>query len=68
LTILTTVAPNAVILGKVKIGKCCYIGSNATILPNITISDNVVIGAGAVVTKNIIEIRNSLCWNTGKKN
>jgi sugar O-acyltransferase (sialic acid O-acetyltransferase NeuD family) len=49
----TTIAPNAVVLGYVSVGKRCYIGSNSTILPNISISDDVVIGAGAVVTKNI---------------
>jgi len=49
----STIAPNAVILGKVNIGKSCYIGSNSTILPNLTICDHVTIGAGAVVTKNI---------------
>ncbi|HOW08736.1 MAG TPA: acetyltransferase [Bacteroidales bacterium] len=49
----TTVAPNAVILGKVRIGKHCYIGSNATILPGISICNNVTVGAGAVVTKDI---------------
>jgi len=49
----TTIAPNAVILGRVKIGKNVYVGANATILPYISIGDNVVIGAGAVVTKNV---------------
>ena len=49
----TTIAPNSVILGNVKVGKLCYIGSNATILPNISICDNVTIGAGSVVTKDI---------------
>lgn len=49
----TTIAPNAVILGNVKIGKYCYIGANATILPNTVICDNVIVGAGAVVTKDI---------------
>lgn len=29
----TTIAPNAVILGRVKISELCYIGSNSTILP-----------------------------------
>ena len=51
----STVAPNAVILGNVKIGMRCYIGANATILPNLTICDDVVVGAGCVVTKNITE-------------
>ena len=49
----TTIAPNAVILGNVKINELCYIGSNATILPNLSICSNVVVGAGAVVTKSI---------------
>lgn len=48
-----TIAPNAAILGNVKIGRHCYIGSNATILPGISICDNVIIGAGCVVTKDI---------------
>lgn len=49
----TTIAPNAVLLGKVKIGSNCYIGANSTILPYISIGNNSVIGAGAVVTKNV---------------
>jgi sugar O-acyltransferase (sialic acid O-acetyltransferase NeuD family) len=51
----STVAPNAVILGNVKIGMRCYIGANATILPNLTICDDVIVGAGCVVTKNITD-------------
>lgn len=49
----TTIAPNAVVLGKVKIGYSCYIGANSTILPGINIGDHAIIGAGAVVTKNV---------------
>jgi len=49
----TTVAPNAVILGKVKIGQGCYIGANSTILPGLSIGDKSIIGAGAVVTRNV---------------
>lgn len=49
----TTIAPNAVVLGNVKIGSGCYVGANSTILPNITIGKNSIIGAGAVVTKNM---------------
>ena len=37
----------------IKIGKCVWIGSNATILPGVTIGDNAVVGAGSVVTKDI---------------
>ena len=50
-----TIAPNAVLLGNVKIGYKCYIGANSTILPNISICDNVIVGAGSVVTKDIKE-------------
>lgn len=51
----STVAPDAVILGRVSIGAECYIGANSTILPEINITNNVTIGAGAVVTKDIVE-------------
>ena len=36
----------------IKIGKNCWIGSNAVILPGVELGDNVIVGAGAVVTKN----------------
>lgn len=49
----TTVAPNAVVLGKVHIGERCYIGANATILPNRVVNDDAVVGAGSVVTRDI---------------
>ncbi len=49
----STIAPNAVILGKVRVMESCYIGANSTILPGITIGENSTIGAGAVVTKDI---------------
>jgi len=49
----TTVAPSAVVLGRVKIGKYCYIGANSTILPEINIGDGSIIGAGAVVVRDI---------------
>lgn len=36
-----------------RIGRNCFIGTNAIILPGITIGDNCVIGAGSVVTKDL---------------
>ena len=49
----STIAPNAVVLGRVNIGRNCYVGANSTILPDINISDDIVIAAGSVVTKNL---------------
>lgn len=49
----TTIAPNAVILGRCTIGSGAYIGANATILPQHTIGNNTMIGAAAVVTKDV---------------
>lgn len=51
----TTVAPNAVILGRVLVAENCYIGANATLLPEVEINKNVVVGAGAVVVNSIEE-------------
>lgn len=49
----TTIAPNAVVLGRCRIEELSYIGANATILPELCVGRNAVIGAGAVVTKNV---------------
>jgi maltose O-acetyltransferase len=48
------------LLGRVKVGNCVSIGTNATVLPKVTIGDNVIIGAGSVVTRNIPD--NSLAF------
>lgn len=49
----STVAPNAVVLGRCVIEEFSYIGANSTVLPNRTIYSNAIVGAGAVVTKNV---------------
>lgn len=49
----TTIAPNAVLLGRVSTGYGSYIGANATVLPEITIGGESVVGAGAVVTHDV---------------
>ncbi|MDB4442615.1 acyltransferase [bacterium] len=36
-----------------KIGKRCFIGTNAVIMPGITIGDSVIVGSGAIVTKDV---------------
>ncbi|WP_370450984.1 DapH/DapD/GlmU-related protein [Olivibacter sp. XZL3] len=48
-----TIAPNAVLLGRVTIESQAYIGANATILPGLKIGRGAVVGAGAVVTKDV---------------
>ena len=48
-----TVAPRAVLLGRVKVSNNVYIGANSTILPEIHVGENSIVGAGAVVTKNV---------------
>lgn len=50
----STVAPDAVVLGRVRIGKGVYIGANATVLPELQIVDHVTVGAGAVVTHSLL--------------
>lgn len=51
----TTIAPNAVLLGRVNTGKGSYIGANSTILPNNNIGASSTVGAGAVVTHDVAE-------------
>jgi sugar O-acyltransferase (sialic acid O-acetyltransferase NeuD family) len=51
----TTIAPNAVLLGRVKTGKGAYVGANATILPEIGIGEGATVGAGSVVTHDVAE-------------
>ena len=36
----------------IRIGRRCWIGSNAAILPGVQLGDDVIVGAGAVVTKS----------------
>lgn len=40
-------------IGKVRIGRNCWIGSNVVILKGSTIGNNCVIGAGCIVSGNI---------------
>jgi sugar O-acyltransferase (sialic acid O-acetyltransferase NeuD family) len=49
----TTIAPNAILLGKVLVSEESYIGANSAILPNKSIGSNSTVGAGAVVTKDV---------------
>ncbi len=49
----TTIAPNAVILGRVSVHSGCYVGANATLLPGIDVGEEAIVGAGAVVTGDV---------------
>jgi len=40
-------------LGRIEIGKNCFIGDSAIILPNVKIGDDCIIGAGSIVTRDI---------------
>ncbi len=48
----SSLAPNAVTAGNVKVGEFSAIGISASILQNISIEDNCIIGAGSMVNKN----------------
>lgn len=51
----TTIAPNAVLLGRVTTGKGAYVGANSTVLPNISVGVGSTVGAGAVVTRSVVD-------------
>jgi maltose O-acetyltransferase len=39
-------------LGKVVIGRNCYVGENSIILPSVEIGDNVIIAPNSVVSRS----------------
>ena len=47
------VAPGAVLLGNVNVGKNSFIGSNSIIKEGVKIGDDVIVGAGSVVLKDV---------------
>lgn len=40
-------------IGKIQIGKNCFIGESVIVLPDVHIGDDSIIGAGSIVTKDI---------------
>jgi len=48
-----TVAPNATILGRVRVGALTYVGASSTTLPGCFLGTKAVVGAGAVVTRDV---------------
>ena len=44
-----------IVVGRVSVGRRCFIGAGAVILPGVAIGDDSIVGAGSVVTKDIPE-------------
>ena len=40
-------------LGRIHIGKNCFVGCRCLFMPGVTVGDNCIIGAGSVVTKSV---------------
>ena len=47
------IAPNATVLGGVKIGAASHIGAGAIILQNLVVGERCLVGAGAVVVESV---------------
>lgn len=43
------------LVGRVTIGKNCFIGCNTILLPGVAVGDNIIIGAGSVVSRSCME-------------
>lgn len=50
---ITNLKEHAYYRGEIRIGRNCYVGSNAIFSKPVTVGDGAVIGAGSVVTKDI---------------
>ena len=48
----TYIHPTATIIGNVKIGKNCTIGTQTIVMPGAIIGDGTIVGACSLVTKN----------------
>lgn len=46
-------APRATLSGFVRVGRCCYVGSGATIRQRVTIGAGALVGMGAVVLRDV---------------
>ena len=42
-------------IGRIRIGKNCFIGDSVIVLPDVEIGNNTIIGAGSIVSRNIPE-------------
>ena len=54
------------IMGKITIGKNCFIGANAVLLPGVSLADGTIVGAGAVVSKSVTEPNCVIAGNPAK--
>lgn len=48
-----TISPGALIAGRVRLGRACFVGSRATILQRRTIGAGSIVAAGSVVTHDV---------------
>lgn len=49
----TTLSPHADVTGHVRLGKCVFLGSHASVLPSVVVEDFAVVGAGSVVLRKV---------------
>tara|TARA_B100001059_G_C17822599_1_gene579254 strand:- start:812 stop:1447 length:636 start_codon:yes stop_codon:yes gene_type:complete len=59
------IAPGAVLLGNVSVGKKSFIGANSVVKEGVKIGDNVIVGAGSVVLKDVSD--NSIIYGNPAK-
>lgn len=55
------------LVGRVTIGKNCFIGCNTILLPGVTIGNNIIIGAGSVVSRSCMEEGTIYAGNPAKR-
>ena len=55
------IAPNATVLGDVKIGSGTFVGSSTVIQQGVRIGKNCFVNAGLFITKNIPDRSTILC-------
>lgn len=49
----TTISCHCDIMGFASVGRCCFLGSHASILPAKKVGDYAIVGAGSVVVRNV---------------
>ena len=55
------------IVGRVTIGKDCFIGCNTVFLPGTELAEGIIVGAGSIVTKSFTEPGTVIAGNPARK-